>query len=121
MEYKEYNSKLGNICIIYKLNKEEKTAYMDYMNYDLSYIKLFIITLRNSIEDLKINGVKKVIQMVNINDWNNYLKKDKNWKLKEQDNELGLCLIECEIEQVFYCIIQGLGIYEDRTEYGTIL
>lgn len=117
MEYKEYNYNLGNISIIYKIDTKNKIAYMDYINYELSYIKLFIITLRNSIDDLKLNGIQKVVQYVSIDDWNNYLNKN-NWKLINLDN---ICMIECDIENVFYNIIQGLGIYEDRTEYKTII
>ena len=92
---------------------------MNDIYYEPLYIKIFILTLRNSITELKNMGIKKINQRVNENDWKDFLKKDERWILKEIKKEY--YLIECDIEHIFECIIQGLGIYEDRTDYKTII
>jgi len=119
MEYKEYESKIGNVYIGYNINKENE-AYMEFINYDPEYVKIFLLTLKISIDDLKKNNVKKVLQKVTIKEWNEYLKNEKNWNLKELNNNLEYCIIECDIENIFNCIIKGFGIYEDHTDYKTI-
>ena len=120
-EYKEYISKIGNIRIEYKLNDIDCIAHMDFVNYNPEYIKMFLLTLKTSIEDLKKCGIKKIIQKVSNNDWNEYLKKEEKWTLKEINEDLEYCIIECDIDNIFYCIAKGLGIYEGHTDYKTII
>ena len=114
---KIFQSKIGNIHIEYIINNQ--IALMNNIYYEPSYIKNFILTLRSSIIELKNMGINKVRQMVNENDWNEFLKKDKRWKLIEVKREY--YIIESDIENIFECIVQGLGIYENHTEYKTII
>lgn len=121
MEYKEYESKLGNIRIEYKIIENKNEAWMDYINYEPEYIKLFLLTLKNSIEDLKKKGIRRIIQKTSCKDWDEYLKKEDNWIIKERNEYYNYCIIECNIENIFKCIAQGLGVYENHTEYKTII
>lgn len=116
---KIYQSKIGNVKIEYRI--KEDIAYMDYIEYEPEYVKIFIITLKDSIAELKLGGTKRIIQKVCTTDWNDYLKEEKRWKLIENNIEFEYCIIECDIDNIFVCIIQGLGIYEDRTDYKTII
>lgn len=120
MEKKIYKYDLGNIFINFSVNFKKSEAFMEDYYYEPKYIKLFLLTLKKAIDDLKIGNVKKIIQKVNISDWNQFLKKDNNWKMIEENKYYDYCLIECDIEQVYYCMLKGLGIYEYHTEYKTI-
>ena len=77
------------------------------------------MTLGNSIDELRINGMKKFNQMVSLNDWNEFLKKNEKWVLKEKNEKY--CVIECDMDTAFHNVMQGFGIYEEHTDYNTVL
>lgn len=115
MNIKVYRSELGNISIEYKI--DGNNAHIIHTQYEPRYIKLFLIKLRESINDLRKLGIKTVSQTVSEEEWVNYLEKDKKWKIKTNSNYYE---IEANIDDIYYCILRGFGIYEDKTEYKTI-
>ena len=50
-----------------------------------------------------------------------YLKKDNNWFIRDKNELLETCTIECNIENAIECISKGFGVYEDHTDYETII
>lgn len=119
MESRVFNNEFGNIRIEYILDKLSKNVIMIDIQYNDKYIKLFLLTLRDSIDTLIDENYKGFIQYVPKEDWENYLKKDKNWIfLSEDDN---ICKIYCNIDKAIECISRGLGIFECSTNYETII
>lgn len=117
--YRIFKSQIGNIQIEYKI--DNSNALMYHIYYEPQYIKNFILTLKNSIDDLKTSGIKKVLQKVSKTDWDQYLKKEEKWSILEYNKDFGLYTIECDIENIFTCIMHGFGIYEDHTDYKTVI
>lgn len=114
---KEFKSNIGNICISYEVMND--VALMDYINYDEEYVKIFLITLKTSISELKNMNVRKIYQNVYVEDWNKYLKKNENWNIANINNDV--YTIYCDIESSLENILNGLGIFENKTDYKTCI
>ena len=85
---------------------------MEYTNIDLSLSKSFFVLLRTSIDFLKINNYKNIIQTIRENDWNSFLSKNTKWRIRSKMEYTGInyIIIECEIDDALYCISNGLGV-----------
>lgn len=108
----EFNCKLSKNCIEYKCYKKEKEAYIEYNNIDPDIYKSYFVILRKSIDNLIEKGYEKIVQTVNEDDWNNYLKNDKRWKIKNiiRYTDVNCYVIECSINDALSCISRGLGL-----------
>ena len=111
-EFKSYEFKcdLSHNIIELRCNIK-KEAYMEYTNIDINLPKSFFVLLRTSIDFLKNNNFKNIIQTVSEKDWNNFLSLNKKWKIKSQQSygcEIYLN-IECSIDDALDCISKGLG------------
>lgn len=120
MKYREYKSDISDNFIIYKIDDDNHKIYMDNMYYRPENIKLFLIDLYNSIQDVqKICNDYYFVQIVEKNDWDKYLQSNNLWKKMTCDEYL--VTIECKLENAFENIAKGLGIFENYTEYETII
>lgn len=119
MDSKIYTEKIGNIYIEYLI--ENKKAYMEFVKYDPEHIKMFLFTLKASIEDLKKHDVLFISQQVTKDDWNEYLSKDDKWKLISHNDLINTCEIQCSIDDAVGCVARGFGVYETHTDYKTNL
>jgi hypothetical protein len=108
---KTYKSTVGSseIFIQYKLLESTKTVWMERTHYLDIYIKLFVSLLRSSFDDLNEKGYKKFRQRVTQEDWNLYLKTDKEWTVIESDVFTGTNIIECSLGSAVGCICRGFG------------
>lgn len=114
-----FENKIGNVRIEYILDKISKNVILDFINYEPEYVKIFLFTLRNSIEVLIDENYNGFIQFVEYNDWNLYLKNDNLLTCLSQENNI--CKIYCDINNAIGCVSRGLGIYENTTKYETFL
>lgn len=120
MEYKEYRSDICENFIVYKIDSIEKKISIDNMYYRPENIKLFLMDLSNSLQNIQItyNDKYKFIQVTTLDDWNQYLKNNEQWSLLSSDQYTAT--IECSLQNALENIIKGLGIYFDHTEYDSV-
>lgn len=116
MEPLEFKCKLSKNYIEYKCNPNSQLnsdVFMEYYNIDHLKIKPFFVLLRTSIDALTKKGYKKIVQRVQMDDWNE-LKSNNKWKMRniETLNNLVTVIIECNIEDALECISKGLGFVE---------
>ena len=110
LEKLTYESKLGNVVIEYEVNYDKNIAWFGTCTYDNDNIKMFILTLKLSIDDLKNKHIEKLQQLVTGDDWNNYLVKDNRWQLLNINYSDNTHIIECNIDDAIAVIGDGLGI-----------
>jgi hypothetical protein len=108
-----YETKIGtnnSIKIEFRV-KNGKEAWMELVTYSPEYIKTFILVLKNAIEDLKNkhNTLKYLVQTVTLEDWNDFLCKSHKWKVIEKNNNYGIVVISCDINDAIQLICSGLG------------
>jgi hypothetical protein len=118
MEEIIYNSSIKDISITYKLDYINKEVWMMEFKFLDPQIKIFMQTLRQSIEDLLKKGYEKLIQIIPIVDW--IFIKNNNWIIIHTFEKEQLYVIKCDLKDAIEFIAQGLGVYEDHTEYKTI-
>jgi len=106
----DFRCKISRNSIEYKCYKKEKEAHIEYNNIDPEIYKSYFVILRMSIDDLTKRGYEKIVQTVTEDDWNNYLKNDKRWKVKKTVKypNMNLYIIECGINDALGCISKGL-------------
>lgn len=98
--------------INFTFNKIKYECYMEDFNIDTNNIKIFCIILRHSIDFLESKGCKKLLQLVNCDDWNEYLLHDK-WEITNSFQNIDAKKyyhIQCNIEDALYNIGKGLGL-----------
>ena len=108
IEIFEFQCKLSKNYIEFKCYKNEHEAHMENTYIDAGLYKLYFVLLRKSIDELTNKGYNKIVQLVTTEDWNNYLKKDKRWKIKNKNPPN--YIIECNIDHALGCISKGLGL-----------
>lgn len=118
-EKKIYKNTLGNILIEYRIDNKTGKVYMENTQYDDEYVKLFLLTLKNSFDDLIKMDMKKFVQKTTLTDWTEYLQINDKWKLIEKIEENN-CILECDMKDALQCIGSGFGIYPDHTDYKAI-
>lgn len=108
----DYKCMISKNAIEYKCYKKEKEAHMEYYFIDQNIYKSFFLVLRTSIDALKKKGYTKIVQTVSEDDWNNFLKKDNKWNIKNtvQYPNAAFNVIECDINNALGCISRGLGL-----------
>ena len=107
----DFRCRVSKNVIEYKCYKKEKEAHIEYNNIDPKIYKSYFVILRTSIDNLSRKGYQKIVQTVTEDDWNNYLKNDNKWKIKNtiKRSDINLYIIECDINDAINCISKGLG------------
>lgn len=122
--YYSYGIKEQKIIIGFELSIENSRITLDNIQYPPHSVKLFLVCLKSAITKLiDMEKYKKMAQHVLLSDWDMFLNKDSNWsiiKTYEQDT-LQLCVIECDLDKSVECVARGLGIYEQGTNYKTVM
>ena len=105
-----YNKcKLSNNWIQFKIN--ESIADMTLFEIDYTNFKLFCKLLRETVDELTDKyKVKYIRQMVNISEYNEFLKSKTTWKIIESTESIDLVLIECDIRDFVDNFAGGCGI-----------
>lgn len=110
-EYKNFECPITKYSLEYVIDIQNHSALIKNINTDFVHLKAFVSLLRNSIDTLKKNDVKKIRQFVNDNDWKYLSQKNTSWNriliMKQQD----LYLIECPIEDFLENFGIGIGLY----------
>lgn len=88
-------------------------ADMKLFEIDYSNFKLFCKLLAECIDALRSKNIKLIRQMVTIDDYNNIMKSNKNWKLIEQDNLMQTVLVECTIDTFLENFAESLNVHPD--------
>lgn len=86
------------------------TAYMYFKNVDYENLKLFFLLFRNSIQEVKSDGIKKIRQYVQHTDWLECLKDKTSWSIVEFNRYNSVCTLECDIENVIVNVGAGFGL-----------
>ena len=123
MEFKVFVCNLTKSRINYYINFHKKYAFMEIIikntnknpelgptkkDYDhhCKYFKFFCVILRDSIEELKENGIQKIRQYIPGAELP-FLKDNTSWKILDQGD---ISIIECDIDDCILNIIKSLGI-----------
>lgn len=114
MENIEFRCDISENVIEYRCSKDgnNKDIFMEYTHLDPNLPKSFLVLLRTSINSLKLKGYTHLVQTVYKSDWDNFLKNNKKWKIRQTDivGGIEIVIIECKIEDAIECIGSGLGI-----------
>jgi len=114
MENIEFRCNISENVIEYRCSKDinKKDVFMEYTYLDPNLPKSFFVLLRTSINSLKSKGYTCVVQTVSKYDWDNFLKSNNKWKIRQTDIVGGreIVIIECKIEDAIESIAVGLGI-----------
>lgn len=118
--HQQYNSDISDNFIIYKIDKHKKTICVEDMYYRAENIKLFLIDLSESLQDIQstYGDTYKFVQITTLEDWENFLKENKQWALVSSDEYT--VTIECSLQNALMNIVSGLGIHPNYTEYESI-
>lgn len=104
-----YFCKMSDSFLTYGVDSE-RIATMMNSYIDTEEIKLFIMLLDASIEDLKTTySCEYISQMVSESDWNDFLSDDNRWSITEKNNDEHLLIIKCTIQNASACITRGFG------------
>lgn len=105
-----YKCEITGYLVEYIIQKD--LAYMNTIMYDYSSdsknIKLWFQLIKNSIESLKKNNIKYIVQTVSLDDYNNFLKKD--FQLKNKFEAEGICEIQSPIENFLDNFSKGMDL-----------
>ncbi len=98
---------LSENLIEYKMVGEK--IFMERVEIDYDYPKLFFILLRKTVDGYIEKGYKKLVQTVTYDDWK-YIKDKGKWNVVDSVNSL--IIIECDINDAIENIAKGLGFDE---------
>lgn len=98
MKQELFTCSISGYYIEYVITDTYDIAYMNTVNCDFIKIKAFIQLLRTSIEKLKKINVKKIRQTVSADEWFRDINDKTTFQLVNIDNKIGLCDIECDID-----------------------
>ena len=82
----------------------------EYTYIDYEYYKSYFLLLKTGIDESIKRGYKYFSQLVTIEDYNNCLKDDDRWIIKNTDNLLNTYIIQCNLTDALECICRGFGI-----------
>jgi hypothetical protein len=102
---KIYKCHVTNYFIEFSIN--EDTAFIETIETNFEYPKALANLLRTSYDDLNRIGIKKIRQMVVVNDWVNYLKDQSSWRLVGSIDNMHV--IESDIDSFLQNMCIGLG------------
>ena len=108
---KVYRCQITGYRIEYIINDDEHTALCGIIICDYLNMKAFLALLRSSIDQLKeIEQVVYITQILNQDEWNNYLKGKTSWEIISSDNKLKIYTLKCSIDDYLenYGIAIGL-------------
>ena len=106
---KTFTCKITNSWVRYELDGD--MADMRTFYFEHKHIKPFFALISESIEELKTeHKIKKIRQMVTIDDYENLLKGKTKWDVIQQDPILQACLLECDIDNFIDNFAKGHGI-----------
>jgi hypothetical protein len=105
-----YKTQIGKneVTIEYNIVNNNE-AWMEYVHYEPEYIKTFIILLEHSIKDLIKLKIDTLVQTVNLKEWKEFLELDNRWKLRAEQKEIELVVIECKIGDACNAILSGFN------------
>ena len=94
--------------IIYQNNNIAETGFVwsDYKN-----MKALLSLLRNSIDKLKKDGIKYIIQRVEQQEWDKYLRDKTSWTIIDTDDKYNTYIIKCSVDDYLenYGVAIGLN------------
>jgi len=106
-----YECKISGFII--KCTLSENIALIEFTNFMeimSSYnFKCFFLLLRNTVDKLKDNGIKKINFYLTNNDYIE-LKDKTSWKIIEGPNSFNIYIVQCDIEDILENIGVGLDI-----------
>ena len=94
----------------FKLIEDKNEVWMNEVNIDYEYPKVFFLLLRNSIDKFINDGYKTFVQTIMKEEWD--LIRNLNWKIKENKISNPFMIIECDLTTAVENIGRGLG-YSD--------
>lgn len=100
-----FKCKVTGYYIEYIIDTDLNHALMNVVVTDYKHVKAFLALMRNSINNLKRRGVKRIRQFVSIDEWTKFLKNKTSWKVL---NEMDPYEIECDIDD--FMTNYGIGI-----------
>jgi hypothetical protein len=77
---------------------------------DVEHIKIFILLLKEAIQELKKLNIKKFIQYVSGEDWTNFLENNNLWTMESEIEDIKK--ISCNIDDTVISMSKGFGIIE---------
>jgi hypothetical protein len=114
-EYLEYSCKLSENKIILKCDKQNNIAFIEFNYIDMKLYKLYFFQLRKAIMELQNKKYTKIQQIVSKDEWNEIINDDKYTIIQQLImGDIECYLIECNIEDIIYCILKGFGLIDEK-------
>ena len=104
-----FNDKITENYIV--IVKENNECWMEKYYLDSENVKLFVATIKEAFDKIKKEGCDKFIQYVDKCEWDGFLKTNKKWSILNDEN--GIMLICCNIDDAVECIVRGFGFVCD--------
>ena len=101
-----FSDKLTDNYVVMEINKN--ICWIDKYYVDSENGKLFVVLIKEALNNMKNQKCDTFVQYVDENEWNIFLKNNKKWKFL--NNENGIVYISCNIDDAAECIIYGFGI-----------
>jgi hypothetical protein len=103
-----YFCTMSDSYLIYKVNESIAMMMSSYIDDD--EIKMFVMLLDSSIQDLKqVYKCDYLSQMVSNTDWKDFLCSDNRWSIVDEKEDEGVLIIKCDINNACACILNGFG------------
>jgi hypothetical protein len=114
-----YYCTLSESYLTYKIDETDAIMMNSYIDYD--EIKLFVMLLDSSIQDLKkIYKCEYLSQMVRKDDWIDFLCSDIRWTIVDKKEDEMVLIIKCNINSACACILNGFGFESNIVDEGSI-
>ncbi len=95
--------------IEFVVDVEKQCAIMNYLLTDYKHLKPLFLLIRSSIDNLEKIGIKKIVQTIKKEEWDEYLKNKTTWKIINDDS-LSIYDIECDISTFMENFGVGIGL-----------
>jgi hypothetical protein len=100
-----YKYNFSSNSIEFDLIHATKEIWMEQVKIDYNNSKIFILLLRNAINDFITDGYTIFVQTILTEDWE--IIKNETWNIRLQEN--GISIIFCDINDALINIVHGLG------------
>ncbi len=108
----EFKYNFSENYLKFKLLEEKNEVWMDEVYIDYEYAKIFFLLLRNAIDKFRDDGYKIFVQTILKEEWD--LIKTLNWKIRENNTNTPIMIIECDLDKTLENIGKSLGIMDNN-------
>lgn len=91
-----------------ELEWSKNVCWINNMYVDPDNVKLFFLLIKTSLAKMEKKGCEKYQQLVSVDDWNLFLKENKEWRILSENTENNSLLIECDIKYSHELLIDSL-------------